>query len=123
MKKLILLALFPLFSIQMLSQNSIAESVGSVGKGEYVILEVRMQMEDVFQTIEGNSSGNLSRIAIFAGKNKGKELISKGFQGFGEVVQNLNQLQEKGFNLVETYNVNGSSLLITHYVLIRKKVK
>ena len=47
-------------------------------KGDYVILEMRLNKEDEFRTMEGGSS-SLARLAIYSGKNKGEELISKGF--------------------------------------------
>ena len=56
---------------------TITSVVENLEKGSYVILEVRMQLEDEFQTVEGNQSANLSRIALFTGKNKNKEILSK----------------------------------------------
>ena len=101
--------------------NSISEAVSELDKGCYVILEVRMQLEDEFQTVEGNESANLSRVALFTGKNAGKEILSKGFSGFNKVVDYLNEMKAAGFNLEESYPMKGNSLMITHYVF--KKVK
>ena len=84
-------------------------------------MEVRMQLEDEFQTIEGNEAANLSRVAIFTGKNKNNELLSRGFSGYNQVVQYLNQLENFGFVLNQTYSIKGNSLLITHYVFRKQK--
>lgn len=92
-----------------------------VNKGEYVILEVRMQLEDVFQTLEGNESANLSRIAIFTGKNKDREIVVRGFEGFNQVVKYFNEIEQMGFDLKSSYPIKGNSLLITHYVF--RKIK
>jgi hypothetical protein len=95
--------------------------VANVEKGSYVILEVRMQLEGEFQTVEGNLSANLSRVAVFTGKNKDKEVLSKGFEGFNKVVQYINDMKDAGFELEETYPMKGNSLLITHYVFVKVK--
>ena len=101
--------------------NSIKSVVSSLEKGTYVILEVRMQLEDEFQTVEGNQSANLSRVAVFTGTNNGKEIISKGFTGFNSVVAYLNEMKDAGYSLEESYPLKGNSLMITHYIF--KKVK
>lgn len=122
MKKAGLIVIFTLGVLTMSAQNnSIASVVDGLEKGSYVILEVRMQLEDEFQTVEGNESANLSRIAVFTGKNKDKEVLSKGFNGYNQVVQYLNEMKESGFKLEETYPMKGNSLLITHYVF--QKIK
>ncbi len=114
-------------SLSIVSTISIAQTdkletaLGEVDKGSYVILEVRMQLEDEFQTVEGNQSANLSRIAVFTGKNKDKEVLSKGFEGYNQVVNYLNDMKAAGFELEEAYPMKGNSLLITHYIF--KKVK
>ena len=123
--KYTLLALF-LFLISYTSNYgqespTITSVVENLEKGSYVILEVRMQLEDEFQTVEGNQSANLSRIAIFTGKNKDKEILTKGFTGYNQVVLSLNELEEAGFVLQETYPIKGNSLLITHYVFRKGK--
>ncbi len=89
-------------------------------KGDYAILEVRLNNEDEFRTIEGSSS-SLTRIAIFTGTNKGKEVISKNFEGLNAIVAILNNLKHHGWALVNVYSIKGASLIITHYVLERKK--
>ncbi len=89
-------------------------------KGDYAILEVRLNKEDEFRTIEGSSS-SLTRIAIFTGNNKGKEIISKNFEGLNAIVAILNNLKHHGWILIKVYSIKGESLIITHYVLERKK--
>ena len=92
----------------------------STKKGDYIILEVRLNSEDEFRTIEGGSS-SLARIAIFTGKNQGDEIVAKGFEGMNTVVFTLNKLKNNGWRLVNTYPIKGQSLIITHYILERKK--
>lgn len=92
----------------------------STKKGDYIILEVRLNSEDEFRTIEGGSS-SLARIAIFTGKNQGDEIVAKGFDGMNTVVLTLNKLKNNGWRLVNTYPIKGQSLIITHYILERKK--
>ena len=122
MKRLALLISFCAIAVLSFAQdNTISTVVKDLSKGSYVILEVRMQLEDEFQTVEGNESANLSRIAVFTGKNTDKEVLSKGFKGYNQVVQYLNDMKESGFELEETYPIKGNSLLITHYVF--KKIK
>ena len=89
-------------------------------KGDYIILEVRLNSEDEFRTIEGGSS-SLARIAVFTGNNQGDEVIAKGFEGMNTVVLTLNKLKKNGWRLVDTYPIKGQSLIITHYILERKK--
>jgi len=122
MKKIGLIICLSIVTILGISQeNTIPDVVANLEKGSFAILEVRMQLEDEFQTVEGNQSANLSRVAIFTGINKDKEILSKGFTGFNSVVKYLNQMKDYGFELQESYPLKGNSLLITHYVF--KKVK
>lgn len=89
-------------------------------KGDYVILELRLNKEDEFRTMEGGKS-SLARIAVYTGKNNEDALITKGFDGMNSVLLVLNDLKQNGFRLVEVYTVKGESLIVTHYVLERKK--
>lgn len=89
-------------------------------KGDYAILEVRLNNEDEFRTIEGSSS-SLARIAVYTGNNQGAEVISKGFEGVNSIVSILNKLKKNKWELVEVYSLKGESLIITHYVVERKK--
>tara|TARA_Y100000589_G_scaffold187124_1_gene177210 strand:+ start:56800 stop:57192 length:393 start_codon:yes stop_codon:yes gene_type:complete len=91
-------------------------------RGDYAIIEVRLNNEDEFKTLEGSSSG-LSRIAIFYGKTANDNpILLKGFTGFSDFVVLLNLLQEKGWEIEEVYSLKGQSLIVTHY-LIRKVKK
>ncbi len=89
-------------------------------KGDYVILEVRLNKEDEFRTMEGGNS-SLARIALYSGKNQGKELLSKGNEGMNAVLAILNNLKHNGWILVDVYTIKGESLINTHYILERKK--
>jgi len=89
-------------------------------KGDYVILEVRLNNEDEFRTIEGSET-SLTRISIFTGTNGGSEIIRKGFDGINTIVFILNDLKTNGWILNNVYSIKGESLIITHYVLERKK--
>ncbi len=89
-------------------------------KGDYAILEVRLNNEDEFRTIEGSNS-SLARIALFTGNNQGTEVLSKGYDGMNTIVTILNDLKENGWILSQSYSIKGESLIITHYVLERKK--
>jgi hypothetical protein len=89
-------------------------------KGDYIILEVRLNKEDEFRTIEGSSS-SLARIAIFTGNNQGTEVVSKGFAGINSIITILNNLKGNGWRLIQVYPIKGESLIINHYVLERKK--
>ena len=93
---------------------------GITEKGDYAILEMRLNKEDEFRTKEGGSS-SLARIAIYSGNNTGKELISKGFEGMNSVVVILNELKQNGWKLVDVYTIKGESLIITHYIIERRK--
>lgn len=89
-------------------------------KGDYAVLEVRLNNEDEFRTIEGGSS-SLARLALFTGNNEGAELLSKGFDGMNAIVSILNDLKSNGFHLVDINTIKGESLIITHYIIERKK--
>jgi len=89
-------------------------------KGDYSILEVRLNNEDEFRTIEGSNS-SLARLALYTGNNEGTELLSKGFDGMNSIVSILNDLKSNGFQVVNIYSIKGESLIITHYLIERKK--
>ncbi|MCB0408687.1 MAG: hypothetical protein KDD29_00610 [Flavobacteriales bacterium] len=89
-------------------------------KGDYTILEVRLNNEDEFRTIEGGSS-SLARLAVFTGNNEGAEVLSKGFDGINSIVAILNDLKANGWILNDVYSIKGESLIVTHYILERKK--
>ena len=89
-------------------------------KGDYVILELRLNKEDEFRTKEGGAS-SLARMAIYTGNNSGEVLISKGFEGMNSVVTILNNLKRNGWKLIDVYTIKGESLIITHYVIERRK--
>ncbi len=120
MKRIIifLICLTPLLSF---SQKSVAELSAEIPKGQLAILEVRLNMEDEFRTMEGRDSQGLARITLYTGENKNEELISKGFEGYNHVVQILNEMKENGWELEESYPIRGNSLIITHYIF--EKVK
>ena len=92
-----------------------------IEKGQYGIVEVRLNMEDEFRTLEGRDSKGLARISFFTGKGEDKCLLSKGFRGVDHVVIILNEMNENGWKLVSTYPIRGTSLLITHYVFVKVK--
>ena len=89
-------------------------------KGDYAIIEVRLNKEDEFRTIDGSQS-SLARVSIFTGNNQGTEVVEKEFMGMNHIVGMLNTLKKSGWRLVEVYPVKGESLIITHYVIERKK--
>lgn len=89
-------------------------------KGDYAILEVRLNNEDEFRTTDGSSS-SLARLSLFTGNNEGAELLTKGFEGMNAIISILNDLKSNGFTLVDVYSIKGESLIITHYVIERKK--
>jgi hypothetical protein len=89
-------------------------------KGDYAILEVRLNNEDEFRTTDGSTS-SLARLAIFTGNNNGAEVISKGFDGMNSIVLVLNKLKANGWRLIDVYSLKGESLIITHYIIERKK--
>lgn len=102
-------------------QNTITDLSKDVKKGTYSILEVRLNMEDEFRTVEGRDTEGLARVALFLGGNEGKEVLSKGFTGYNKVVTYLNEMQANGWILQDTYTLAGSSLITTHYVFVKKK--
>lgn len=123
MKKLFSLIFFTCFVFSISAQDNVnlASKLKSLTKkGDYVILEVRLNQEDEFRTIEGSNS-SLARIAIFTGNNQGKEVVSKGFEGINSIVTTLNDLKANGWVLMHIYPIKGESLIITHYILERKK--
>jgi hypothetical protein len=110
-----------LTQVTAFGQNSVKGLSSSVKKGDYAILEVRLNMEDEFRTVEGRDNEGLSRIALFTGQNKDREILSKGFSGYNEVVKLLNEMKQYGWTLVESYTIKGNSLIITHYIF--QKIK
>jgi hypothetical protein len=108
-------------TIQAQENASLASKLKTLTKkGDYAIVEMRLNKEDEFRTIEGSSS-SLARIAIFTGNNQGAEVVSKGFEGINSIVTILNDLKKNGWRLVNVYPIKGESLIITHYVIERKK--
>lgn len=89
-------------------------------KGDYIVVELRLNKEDEFRTMEGGKS-SLARIAVYTGANLGSEMVSKGFEGMNSVLTVLNDLKHNGWRLLEVYPVKGESLILTHYILERKK--
>lgn len=123
MKNVLLIIGLSLFSLNLVAQdepNLVSKLKSLTQKGDYIILELRLNNEDEFRTIEGSSS-SLARIAIYTGNNQGTEIISKGFEGVNSIIVTLNQLKHNGWRLVEVYPIKGESLIITHYILERKK--
>jgi len=110
-----------LCSVIGFSQNTVKELSDGIEKGQYGIVEVRLNMEDEFRTLEGRDSKGLARISFFTGKGEDKCLLSKGFKGVDHVVIILNEMNKNGWKLVSTYPIRGSSLLITHYVFVKVK--
>lgn len=119
-KTLITIAI-TLCSVIGFSQNTVKELSDGIEKGQYGIVEVRLNMEDEFRTLEGRDSKGLARISFFTGKGEDKCLLSKGFKGVDHVVIILNEMNENGWKLVSTYPIRGTSLLITHYVFVKVK--
>lgn len=117
----LIIAIILTSTVSLVAQQSLSEKLkNSTKKGDYIILELRLNNEDEFRTIEGGES-SLTRISIFTGKNNGTELIRKGFDGINSIVLLLNELKFNGWELKEVYSLKGESLIITHYVLERKK--
>ncbi|MGE0561228.1 MAG: hypothetical protein AB7O47_05385 [Flavobacteriales bacterium] len=102
------------------SLNVVGKLKSLTKKGDYAVLEVRLNNEDEFRTIEGGTS-SLARLALFTGNNEGAELLSKGFDGMNAIVSILNDLKANGFHLVDINTIKGESLIITHYIIERKK--
>jgi hypothetical protein len=123
MKRLVSILFLVSIAFSLSAQDAVSLSAklkGVTEKGDYVILELRLNKEDEFRTMEGGKS-SLARIAIYTGKNQGTEMISKGFEGMNAVVNVLNELKQNGWRLIESYPIKGESLLITHYILERRK--
>ncbi len=109
------------FSVSAQDNANLASKLKTLTKkGDYIILELRLNKEDEFRTIEGSSS-SLARIAVYTGNNQGAEVVSKGFEGMNAIITVLKNLKQNGWKLVEVYPIKGESLIITHYVLERKK--
>lgn len=108
--------LFFLGTSNYFGQKTITELSSNLAKGSYSIMEVRLNMEDEFRTLEGRDSKGLARISLFTGKNQNEEVLTKGFEGFNSVVTLMNEMKDNGWKVVDTYPIKGNSLLITHYV-------
>ncbi len=109
------------FSLSAQDNADLASKLKTITKkGDYIILELRLNKEDEFRTMEGGKS-SLARIAVYTGGNEGTELVSKGFEGMNSVVTVLNNLKQNGWRLLETYPIKGESLILTHYILERRK--
>lgn len=102
-------------------QNSITEISKEVKKGDYGILEVRLNMEDEFRTLEGRDTEGMSRVALYVGNNQNKEVIFKGFHGYNEIVKYLNEMEANQWILEDVYTLEGNSLIVTHYVFRKRK--
>jgi len=89
-------------------------------KGDYIVLELRLNKEDEFRTMEGGKS-SLARIAVYTGVNNNEELVVKGFEGMNSVLKVLNNLKRNDFHLIDVYTIKGESLILTHYILERIK--
>ncbi len=123
MKKALSIILLTVLTVTINAQDnaSLASKLKNLTKkGDYIILELRLNKEDEFRTIEGSSS-SLARVAIYTGNNQGTEVISKGFEGMNSIISMLNNLKKNGWMLIQVYTIKGESLIITHYVLERKK--
>ena len=123
MKRLVSILFLFCFAFSLSAQDSPSLSSklkGLTKKGDYVVLELRLNKEDEFRTMEGGKS-SLARIAIYTGDNQGAEMVSKGFEGMNAVVAVLNDLKQNGWRLIESYPIKGESLLITHYILERRR--
>jgi hypothetical protein len=123
MNKLLFIIFLVSFSLNLNAQDKVSlvsKLKTLTNKGDYIILELRLNNEDEFRTLEGSNS-SLARVAIYTGNNEGTEMVSKGFEGMNAIVSVLKDLKQNGWRLVETYPIKGESLLITHYVLERKK--
>lgn len=100
--------------------NIVSKLKSLTKKGDYAILEMRLNNEDEFRTIEGSTS-SLARLSIFTGNNNGTEILSKGFDGMNSIITILNDLKSNGWKLVDVYSLKGESLIITHYLIERRK--
>ncbi len=105
----------------ILGQNKIESISKASSKNDYAILEVRLNMEDEFRTLEGRDNEGLSRIALYTGENKEHEILNKGFLGYNQVVNYINEMKDNGWVLEDTYSITGSFLILNHYVFRKKK--
>jgi hypothetical protein len=113
---LISITIFSILGLYAQENTSLSKKLKNLTKkGDYVILEIRL-----FRTIEGSET-SLTRISIFTGTNSGSEIIRKGFDGINTIILILNDLKANGWILNNIYSIKGESLIITHYVLERKK--
>lgn len=122
-KTFLILGLFIFFIPSIKAQepiNVVGKLKSLTKKGDYAILEMRLNNEDEFRTTDGSSS-SLARLSLFTGNNEGAELLTKGFEGMNSIVSVLNDLKSNGFQLINVYTIKGESLIITHYVIERKK--
>lgn len=101
-------------------KNKLEDLLADKDKGSYAVLEIRLNKEDEFRTIEGTSS-SVTRISLFSGDNQEKEILIRKFNGFNDVVKLLNRCKDIGWAVKDTYRMNGESLLIVHYLLVKKK--
>ncbi|MGB0887182.1 MAG: hypothetical protein ACPGSL_03570 [Vicingaceae bacterium] len=123
MKKIICIFLLGFIISNINAQNDVSlasKLKEQTIKGDYIVLELRLNKEGEFRTMEGGAS-SLARIALYTGKNNGKEILTKNFGGMNGVVKVLNELKRNDWQLIDTYSLKGEMLLITHYVLERKK--
>lgn len=109
-----------LVSIVFGQTAELKEAVKKSSKGDVAILELRLNAEDEFRTIDGSDAQGLARIALFLGTQKGV-ILSKGFKGFHEITELLSELSALGWELQSTYAMHTQSLMITHYVLKKTK--
>ncbi len=123
MKSLVFVILFIVVAFNLSAQDNtnLSSKLKSLTeKGDYIILELRLNKEDEFRTMEGSNS-SLARVAVYTGNNQGEEIISKGFEGMNAIVTILKDLKQNGWRLDQVYPIKGESLIITHYILERKK--
>lgn len=123
MKKLLSIIFLVSLAYNLSAQDNVnlASKLKTVTKkGDYIVLELRLNKEDEFRTMEGGKS-SLARIAVYSGNNHGAEIVSKGFEGMNSIVKLLNNLKQNGWRLVNVYSIKGESLINTHYILERKK--
>ncbi len=123
MKRLVSIMFFVCFAFSLSAQEGASLSnklKGLTKKGDYIVLELRLNKEDEFRTMEGGKS-SLARIAVYTGDNQGNEIVSKGFEGMNSLVKVLNDLKHNGWRLLEVYPIRGESLILTQYVLERRK--
>ena len=121
MNKIVITLAIALFSVVGYTQNTVKELSVGIQKGQHGIVEVRLNMEDEFRTLEGRDSKGLARISFFTGKGEDKCILSKGFKGVDHIVIILNEMAQNGWKLINTYPIGGTSLFITHYVFVKEK--